>query len=95
MYNDYTKSINIAHDWVRWPCVRVSSAEIPSSLSENAPLGKWYETWVFSECPKINTTQVTYKTMKKTIKAHGHIVRNLKDRLKDDTRKEEKVNGNV
>ena len=82
MHNDYTKSVNIAHDWIRWPCVRVSSAEIPSFMN-GSPFGKWYETWVFSDCPKIRTTQVTYNLKRKALKAHGHIVRNLKEILNE------------
>ena len=79
MYNDYTKSQNIAHDWIRWPCVKVSSAEVPSFLAEGAPFGEWYETWVFSDCPLINTTQVTFQQKNECLKAHKHIVRNVKE----------------
>jgi len=80
MYNDYTKAVNVAHDWVRWPCVRISTAEIPSFLGEGAPLGVWYETWIFSDCPHIGTTQVVHKTrlLSRVLRAHGHIVRNHK-----------------
>jgi len=80
IFNDYTKMKNIAHDWVRWPCVRVSSAEIPSFIG-TASFGVWYETWVFSNCPKIRTIQVTHKIENKCLKAHGHIVNNLKQLL--------------
>jgi len=79
MYNDYTKSKNIARDWIRWPCIFVSSAEVPSFLAEGAPFGKWYETWIFSDCPKIKTTQITFKVKEKCLKAHSHIVANLKN----------------
>jgi len=83
MYNDYTKAVNIAHDWIRWPCVRVSSAEIPSFLSENAPFGRWYETWVFSDCPKIKTIQKTFRWKDDCLKAHGHILENMRKQLKE------------
>ena len=83
MYNDYTKSINIKHDYIRWPCVRVSSAKIPTVSVCGALLGCWYETWVFSDCPKIQTIQKTYNSKKKCLKAHKHIVKNLKKILED------------
>lgn len=83
LYNDYTRSKNVAHDYIRWPCVRVSSAEIPSVLN-GAPFGVWYETWVFSDCPKINTTQVTFKVKTKCLKAHKHIVKNIRGILNEE-----------
>ena len=79
-YNDFTKSENISHDWARWPCVRVSSAKVPSVL-DGAPFGSWYETWVFSDCPGFRTTQVTFKTEEKCLKAHKHILRNVRHKI--------------
>lgn len=79
-YNDFTNAKNIAHDWIRWPCVRVSSAMIPGIL-DGVPFGCYYETWVFSDCPAINTIQACQKTKQKAIKAHNHIVQNLKQKL--------------
>lgn len=81
LYNDYSKSKNISHDWIRWPCVRVSSAEIPSFLN-GFPFGKWYETWIFSECPGIKTTQVTFGDKNACLRAHAHIVKNTNNNLK-------------
>ena len=83
VYNDYANSVNIAHDWVRWPCVRVSSAEIASYI-DGAPFGFWYETWVFSDCPKIKTTSKTFKSSYRCLKAHMNIVENLKDKLNEE-----------
>lgn len=81
IYNDYSKSKNIAHDWIHWPCLRVSSREVPSYTPYN-PFGKWYETWIFSNCPLIQTHQKFFKTKQATLKAHNHIVRNLRENLR-------------
>ncbi len=82
MYNDYTKAVNIAHDWIRWPCARVSSAEIPSFMN-GAPFGRWYETWVFSDCPNIKTKQKIFRSKDKCLRAHGHILHNMKQQIRE------------
>ena len=84
MYNDYTKAVNLAHDWIRWPCIRVSTARIPS-FADNMPFGFWFETWIFSNCPHIRTKQIAKKQAEKAIQAHRHIVNNLKSLLKEKT----------
>lgn len=82
IYNNYSKATNIAHDWIRWPCLRVSSAEIPSYL-DGAPFGVWYETWIFSDCLFIRTNQAIFDTKIKCLKAHEHIVKNVCKKLNE------------
>ncbi len=77
---DYTEGKNIAHTWIRWPCVRVSTASFPYKYGDS-PFGMGYETWIFSDCPKQATTQKHHRSERESLKVHGHIVSNLKNKF--------------
>ena len=81
IHNDYSNMKSLRFDWIRWPCIWVTTRQVPSYL-DGAPFGSWCETWVFSDCPAIRTAQITKKTAEHAIKAHEHIVNNLKEVLK-------------
>lgn len=82
IFNDYANAKNIAHNWIHWPCIRVSTIQIPSYFN-GSPFGVWYETFIFANCPQVRTKQIHYNTKNKAkiIKAHNHIINNLKNRL--------------
>lgn len=84
--NEYSKSKNLKHTWVHWPCVRVSTAKIPSTCN-GFTFGGFTETWIFSNCPLIKSRQVIYEHRRDeyVVKAHDHIVRNLRNKLKGAT----------
>ena len=78
LFADYSKGESLAHTWIRWPCLRVSTVSFPSNAGcEDALI----ETWIFSECPKHKSRQIFHRTRTKAVKAHEHIVSNLKTKI--------------
>ena len=72
---DYGKGVNLASDVIR-PGLRVSTAKFPAREGDPCD-GPLIEAWIFDERPG-QSRQIFHRTEASEIRAHGHIVRNLR-----------------
>lgn len=79
LFPNYHKGESLAHTWIHWPCLRVSTVSFPSNAGCPDAL---IETWIFSECPKQKSRQIFHRSREKAVKAHERIVTNMRQLIK-------------
>lgn len=81
--NDRPPDKNLGSDIIT-DKVRVSTAMVPTYIMHVDGWFDTWETWIFSKDPNQANTQVHHLSEAAAVRAHGHIVRNMRAKFQGD-----------